>query len=339
MGRLTDKQKAKIIRLRDQNTNISRIVRILAQDGCPISRLSVRLFLRRFQERQSFANVPPPGRPSETVTPEIMNFIDTEMEKNDELTSPTLRQKIRNEFGVDFSESKIKRLRKKLLWVQTGTKYCQLIKEANRVKRLAFCLRCMENNEQFDDVIFTDECSVHMENHAKICFRRKWEQPKLKGRPKHPYKVHIWAGISKRGASKVLLFTGNMNARFYVDEILEKTLIPFIQSHFPDGHRFQQDNDPKHTSKLAQNFIAENGINWFQTPAESPDLNPIELLCHELKHFLRTIVKPTTKDELIGGITQFWQTRMTAEKCTTYINHLQKVVPIVIEREGRASGH
>lgn len=134
MGRLTDEQKAKIVRLRDQNTNISQIVRILAQDGCPISRLSVRLFLRRFQERQSFANAPPPGRPSESVTPEIMNFIDTEMERNDELTSPTLRQKIRNEFGVDFSESKIKRLRKKLLLVQTGTKYCQLIKEANRIK-------------------------------------------------------------------------------------------------------------------------------------------------------------------------------------------------------------
>ena len=96
MGRLMDEQKGKIVRLRDQNTNISQIVRILAQDGCPISRLSVRLFLRRFQERQSFANAPPPGRPSESVTPEIMNFIDTEMERNDELTSPTLRQKIWN---------------------------------------------------------------------------------------------------------------------------------------------------------------------------------------------------------------------------------------------------
>ena len=66
------------------------------------------------------------------------------MERNDKLTSPTLRQKIRNEFGIDFSESKIKRLRKKLLWVQTSTKYCQLIKEANRVKQLAFCILLFE---------------------------------------------------------------------------------------------------------------------------------------------------------------------------------------------------
>ena len=197
----------------------------------------------------------------------------------------------------------------------------------------------MEDGENFDDVIFTDECSVHMENHAKLSFRRKWEPPKMKGRPKHPYKVHIWAGISKRGATNVLIFTGNMDAKFYVKEILEKTLLPFIQSKFADGHRFQQDNDPKHTSRLAKEFMEKEGINWWKTPQESPDLNPIELLWHELKHFLRTVVKPTTKDELEAGILRFWRERMTAGKCRTYIGHLKKVVPLVIKREGRASGH
>ena len=197
----------------------------------------------------------------------------------------------------------------------------------------------MEDGETFDDVIFTDECSVHMEKHAKICFRRKWEQPKFKGRDKHPYKVHVWAGISKRGATKILIFDGNMDAKFYVEEILGGTLLPFIRSKFADGHRFQQDNDPKHTSRLAREYMERHGIHWWKTPPESPDLNPIELVWHELKHFLRTIVKPTTKEELLAGITRFWRERMTAEKCEVYINHLKKVVPIVIERGGRASGH
>ena len=339
MGRLTNEQKAKIVRLREQNTNITQIVKILGDDDCKISRLSVRRFLKRFQERQSFANAPQPGRPNEEVTPEVLNFIDAEMEKNDELTAPKLRKMLQEQFGVDFSDSKVKRLRQKLGWVQTGTKYCQLIRETNRAKRLEFCMKCLEDNEQFDDVIFTDECSVHMEKHAKLCFRRRWEQPKLKGRAKHPFKVHIWAGISKRGATRVLIFSGNMDAMFYVNEILEKTLLPFINSHFPDGHRFQQDNDPKHTSRLAQDFMTRSRINWWKTPPESPDLNPIELIWHELKHFLRTIEKPSTKDELLSGITRFWQERMTAEKCTKYIEHLQKVVPLVVEREGRASGH
>ena len=85
--------------------------------------------------------------------------------------------------------------------------------------------------------------------------------------------------------------------------------------------------------------MEEQGINWWKTPPESPDLNPIELLWHELKHFLRTKVKPKTKEELLGGIARFWSERVDAEKCSTYIRHLQKVLPIVVERQGKASGH
>ena len=245
MGRLTHEQKAKIVRLRSKNKNISEIVRILADDGCQISRLSVRRFLQRFQERQSFENAPTPGRPAEQVTLEVLNFVDAEMEKNDELTAPHLHKKIYENFHCDFSESKVKRIRKKIGWVQMGTKYCQLLREPNRVKCLEFALKCIDDRESFNDVVFTDECSVHVENHAKLSFRRKWEPPKMKGRPKHPYKVHVWAGISKRGATKVRIFTSNMDAQFYTEHILKETLLPFIREKFPDGHRFQQDNDPE----------------------------------------------------------------------------------------------
>ena len=85
-------------------------------------------------------------------------------------------------------------------------------------------------------------------------------------------------------------------------------------------------------------FIKDDGIKYWPTPAESPDLNPIEMLWHELKNHLRTVVKPTKKEELLAGIQDFWNT-VTKEKCIRYINHLQKVIPIVIAREGRASGH
>ena len=43
------------------------------------------------------------------------------------------------------------------------------------------------------------------------------------------------------------------------------------------------DNDPKHTSKAAREFLEENDMFWWRTPAESPDLNPIEKVWHELK--------------------------------------------------------
>ena len=180
MGFLTHEQKTKILRLKANGKGPSEIVRILAEDDVKISRWSVIRFLRRFQETKSLENAAKSGRPPLGVTIELMNFIDAEMESNDELTSPELAKRILLHLGVQFSPQKVRRLRQKLGWVPTGTKYCQLIREPNRVKRLQFSENCLRENEQFNDVIFTDECSVQLENHSKLSFHRKWEQPKLK---------------------------------------------------------------------------------------------------------------------------------------------------------------
>ena len=78
-------------------------------------------------------------------------------------------------------------------------------------------------------------------------------------------------------------------------------------------------------------FIQDNNINYWPTPAESPDMNSIENLWHELKHFLRTVVKYTNKEELVAGIQGFWDT-VKPERCRRYISHLKKVLPAVVER-------
>ena len=128
-----------------------------------------------------------------------------------------------------------------------------------------------------------------------------------------------------------------MDADSYV-EILNQTLLPFLHEVMPAGHRFMQDNDPKHTSHTAQDFFTSESINWWKTPPESPDLNPIENVWHELKEFLRREIKPRTKQELIQGIQDFWAT-VDINKCKKYIGHLRKVIPRVIELNGDATGY
>ena len=136
---------------------------------------------------------------------------------------------------------------------------------------------------------------------------------------KHPVKVHVWGGISCRGATAVCIFEGTMDRHLYTEN-LERTLFPFIEEVYPYGHRFMQDNDPKHTSLCARTFMLNNGINWWPTPPESPDANSIENLWHELKEFIRREIKPTSKAELVNGIKLFWQTTST-NKCIKYIRH------------------
>ena len=161
-------------------------------------------------------------------------------------------------------------------------------------------------------------------------------------RPKHPAKVHVWGRISKRGATAIVIFTGIMNATIYTD-ILDAALVPFIEGCYPDGHRFQQDNDPKQTSrwaqdyKITQDYFQHQGIKWWKTPPSSLDLNSIENVWGSTKRYLRTQAKPKTVPELNQGIKEFWKT-LTPQVCTKYIDHLLKVVPKVIEVNGAPSG-
>ena len=74
-------------------------------------------------------------------------------------------------------------------------------------------------------------------------------------------------------------------------------------------------------------YIRENNINYWPTPAESPDLNTIEMMWAELKNYIRKTVKPSKKEELIKGIKDFWQT-VSVAKCNKYVDHIFKVLPI-----------
>ena len=133
----------------------------------------------------------------------------------------------------------------------TNPKYRQLIRDANKEKRLAWCKKMIEDGEQFEDVLFTDESSVMLERHRKKCYRKRGAPRKLKPRPKHPVKVHVWGGISKRGATSIVIFTGIMTAIRYT-KILDAALLPFGLEVFPSGYRFQQDNDPKHCAHFTR---------------------------------------------------------------------------------------
>ena len=109
------------------------------------------------------------------------------------------------------------------------------------------------DHEKFNDVIFSDESTFALEKHGRIVFQILDQPRKLKGRAKHPVKVHVWAAISQSGASRIVLFNGIMNATRYT-AILDQGLLPLLKK-FPIFHRFQQDNDPKHTVIILKNIL------------------------------------------------------------------------------------
>ena len=153
-----------------------------------------------------------------------------------------------------------------------------MIQEVNKEKRPAWAIK---NKDMFwEDVIYTDETTVQIETHRRTCCYKKGQKPRYKPKPKHPIKVHVWAGISYRGRTSLCIFEGKMNAPLFV-MILERCLVPFLRAVYPDRHRL---------CKTMTLFYEKRGISWWPTPPES--LNPIENLWHDLKEFILREVKP-----------------------------------------------
>ena len=94
--------------------------------------------------------------------------------------------------------------------------------------------------------------------------------------PKDRSKIFARGGFCIKGTTSLFCFRGIMDGKFYT-EILEKQL-PEVCSMFQGRWRLQQDNDPKHTSRIAREFLGNNVPEVMDWPSNSPDLNPIENL-------------------------------------------------------------
>ena len=335
MGRMSVDTRARVVWLWRAGYSVSNIRKRLLEEDIKVSRKSLYILLKKYQQTSSIADRK--KEPRRSV--QHFQFVDEALEGNNELTSRQLHSMLIQKFpGLHVSVATVKRARKNLGWSSKKTRYCAMISEVNKEKRVTWCMdRIAEGDLELSNVIFTDESSVQLECHRKIAYQKKGQPVRLAARPKHPPKVHVWGGISARGATSVVIFTGTLIATRYT-RILDSALVPFIKKHYPEVHRFQEDNDPKHTSVWARNYFEQQGINWWYTLPSSPDLNPIENVWGSLKQYLRTNVKPKTIEELKIGIREFWHT-LTPAVCRKYIQHLKKVIPKVINEDGGPSGY
>jgi hypothetical protein len=140
-----------------------------------------------------------------------------------------------------------------------------------------------------------------------------------------------WGGISVKGKTPLFCFTEIMDGPFYVN-ILQNQLLPAVQNMYGGGWRLQQDNDPKHTSRVAKKFIAENHIDAMEWPSNSPDLNPIENMWHLVKNNVEKRMPQDTK-ELSRFMVEEWDA-IPQTVVNNLIASMSRRCELVLEQNG-----
>ena len=157
MRRLSAHVRRLIVKLAKRGFGPTKIRReISALESIVVSRITIRQWIQRYNTTGKLVDLPRRTVPAKLAEQDLQ-LIDDTMYENSETSAEELRRKIRDETGKDVSKSTVNKARRQLGWVYTGTAYCQLIRDANKIKRLEYSQRCLDTNETFDDVIFTDE--------------------------------------------------------------------------------------------------------------------------------------------------------------------------------------
>ena len=89
--------------------------------------------------------------------------------------------------------------------------------------------------------------------------------------------IMLWSCFSSAGTGKLVSIERTMdgaNYRRIIDENLESAINLKLGRRFT----FKQDNDLKHKTIVALEWLNKKKINVLQWPIHSPDLNPIEHL-------------------------------------------------------------
>jgi hypothetical protein len=270
------------------------------------------------------------------VTNGEMNMIDRIVLKNRAIKAKSIKQSLK----LKPSVRTVQKYLNILGWRKIRTKFCQMVSVKNRIERYIYASLCLSSHETFNESIFIDESTVQLNKNAnRIWYKFIYGETRLGliGKNKHEPSVHIIGGISRSGPTKLVIFEGKLNARGF-QRVSRIFLLPFIAQNYPLHHRLHMDNAPTHSANTTKNFLIQNGVNHFKTPAQSPDLMPIELVWNDLKRYLADELRPNNKHELINGILKFWSTKVTIDYCVSKIDHVQRVLSQIILLEGKATG-
>jgi len=334
---LSEKEKCTILELIGAGNSIRQIAKEL---GIPYT--TTRDFVAKYKKTGSIARQIGSGRPT-LLNKSEMHVLAEIKEKNHFLSPCKLIEKLHGETSISVSTSTMRNYLKNIGYFAGKMIFKPKLTGNQKSKRFAICKSwSMKSIDFWDDVIFSDETKFNLKNSdgQSFIWKRRGESLSEKNVRKTVKfgggSVMFWGCFSKNGVGMLTVVDGIMDRYAYVN-ILRHNLNKSAEMLQLGKYKFQQDNDPKHTSHHATQYFQENNVDVIMWPSQSPDLNPIENLWASIKKKLKG-KDFSKKEKLIECVNDIWR-NISPEVCKKLVGSMDDRIIQVLRSEGGYSDY
>ena len=231
---------------------------------------------------------------------------------------------------------------KKAGWKAVVKKKRPMLSRHHRKERMDFAISHKEwTLEDWKRVVWSDETKVNcLGSDGRKWAWKRVDEP-LSDRLVQGTKkfgggsVMVWGCMTWDGVGMACKIDGRMDGELYcqiLDDELQGTLSYYHKT--PANVLFQQDNDPKHTSKKAKTWFNDHGFTVMEWPSQSPDLNPIEHLWNHVKKKLGEYEEPPSGvHELWDQFQEEWE-KIEPSVCQNLIKSMPRRIEAVLKAKG-----